>query len=222
MSSYQSLVRNSCHILTVALYYKWVFVGGLGFTWNSVFKFQNTNNKFICQCARDVLNRPNGITVDTDGEVLVADCYNNRIAVLNLELRPVREIGKGKLKSPRDIKINNNNIFVADSNEINNIHIFTKSGDIIRSFIKLDKGTALIYLCLDLNNNIIVSDCLSKSIQIFTIAGELIHKIVCESKPTGIAVDNNYNIICVCNIGIVYIYNLLYVSVKSLKMKNIL
>ena len=104
------------------------------------------------------------------------------------------------------MKINENNIFVADNNEINNIHIFTKSGDIIRSFIKLDKGTSGIHFCFDLYNNIIVSDSINKSIQIYTINGELIHKIVCNDYPLGIAVDNNNNIICVCDDGVVYFY----------------
>ena len=172
---------------------------------NAVFKFQITNNKYVCQSAKGELNCPLGITVDTNGEVLVADCNNNRIAILNSELKLVREIGKGKLIRPRDVKINKNNIFVADNNEINNIHIFTQSGDIIRSFIKLDKGTGNIYLCFDLYNNIIVSDYWSKSIQIYTINGVLIHKIVCKDSPRGIAVDNNNNIICAC-IDVVYIY----------------
>ena len=104
------------------------------------------------------------------------------------------------------MKTNKNNIFVADKSKINNIHIFTESGVIIRSFIKLDNGTGPIYLCFDLYNNIIVSDNDSVSIQIYTISGELIHKIVCKSNPRGIAVDNNNNIICVCYDGVVYIY----------------
>ena len=175
------------------------------FSHNAVLKFQITNNKYVCQSAKGELNCPYGITVDTNGEVLVADCYNNRIAVLNSELKLVRKIGKDKLKHPRDVKINKNNIFVADHSEINNIHIFTESGDIIRSFIKLDNGTGLISFCFDLYNNIIVSDCNSNSMQIFTINGELIHKIVCKSNPTGIAVDNNNNIIC-AGYAVVYIY----------------
>ena len=187
---------------SIALYDKWVFVSDTFLS--VVFKFLIINNKLVCRSVID-LDVPLGITVDTNGEVLVADWDNNRIAVLNSELKFVREIGKGKLEYPRDMKINNNNIFVADNNEINNIHIFTKTGDIIRSFIKLEKGNGPIYLCFDLNNNIIVSDYRSKSIQIFTIEGQLIHKIVCESKPNGIAVDNNNNIICVCDDG-VYIY----------------
>ena len=189
---------------SIALYDKWVFVGDVRF--NAVLKFQISNNNFICQSAIGVLSSPFGIAVDTDGEVFVADHNNNRIVVLSLELKLVREIGKGRFECPHDVKIHNNNIFVADSNEINNIHIFTKSGDKIRSFLKLDNGTGYVYFCFDLCNNIIVSDSLSKSIQIFTIAGELIHKIVCESKPTGIAIDNNNNVICVCHNGIVCIY----------------
>ena len=189
---------------SIALYDKWVFVSDT--IPSVIYKFEIINNKFVCQSAKRDLTFPHGITVDINGEVLVADRYNNRIAVLNSELKFVREIGKGKLKYPRDVKIHNNNIFVADNNEINNIHIFTKTGDIIRSFIKLEKGTGVIYLCFDLYNNIIVSDYVSNSIQIFTIEGQLIHKIVCESKPNGIAVDNNNIIICVCNDDVVYIY----------------
>ena len=189
---------------SIALNDKWVFVSDWDL--NAVFKFQITNNKYVCRSAKGELDYPHGITVDTNGEVLVADCSNNRIAVLNSELKLVREIGKDKLNNPRDVKINKTNIFVADNNEINNIHIFTESGDIIRSFIKLDNGTGGIYFCFDLYDNIIVSDYSSRSIQIYTIKGELIHKIVCNSSTNGIAVDNNNNIICACNDGGVYIY----------------
>ena len=189
---------------SIALNDKWVFVSDWNL--NAVLKFQITNNKFVCRSAEGELNFPYGITVDRNGEVLVADYNNNRIAVLNSELKLVRETGKDKLKRPRDVKINKNNIFVADNNKINNIHIFTESGVIIRSFIRLDKGTGLIYFCLGFNNNIIVSDSSSNSIQIYTISGELIHRIVCKDYPRGIAVDNNNNIICVCSDSVVYIY----------------
>ena len=189
---------------SIALNDKWVFVSD--YIRNALFKFQITNNKFVCQSGKGELNCPNGITVDTNGEVLVADCGNNRIAILNSELKLVRKIGKDKLRYPLDVKINKNTIFVADNNEINNIHIFTKSGDIIRSFIKLENGTVFNRFCFDLNNNIIVSDSINKLVQIYTINGELIHKIVCNDHPRGIAVDDNNNIICACYDSVVYIY----------------
>ena len=118
---------------SIALSDKWVFVSDCDH--NAVFKFKISNNKYVCQSAQGELNCPHGITVDTNGAVIVADCNNNRIGILNTELKLVRKIGKDKLKYPHDVKINKNNIFVADNNEINNIHIFTESGDIIRSFI---------------------------------------------------------------------------------------
>ena len=141
---------------SIALCDKWVFVGD--YILNAVFKFKTKNNKFVCQSARGELKCPCGITAGSNREVLVADCEHNRIAVLNLEMKLVREIGKDRLKSPCDVKINNNIIIVADNNEINNIHVFTQSGDAIISFIKLDNGAGNIYFCFDLNNNIIVGD----------------------------------------------------------------
>ena len=52
---------------------------------NAVFKFQITNNKYVCQSAKGELNYPLGITVDTNGEVLVADYNNNnRIEIITL------------------------------------------------------------------------------------------------------------------------------------------
>ena len=191
---------------SIIIYDEWVFVSDCAPHVNGIIKFQITNNEYVCRSDYGRLNDPHGITVNTNGEVLVADYYKNRIAVLHSDLKIFREIGKGQLVRPRDVKINKNNIFVADNNKINNIHIFTESGDIIRSFIKLDKGTGNIYLCFDLDNNIIISDGDSKLVQIFKINGELIYKFVCKSNPNGIALDNNNNIICACFDGVVYIY----------------
>ncbi|KAI6660228.1 NHL repeat containing protein [Oopsacas minuta] len=177
----------------IALYKEWGFVSDWGLI--TIFKFSKTNYKLIKR-VKEVVSLPFGLTTDTNGEVLVADWMNNRIAVFSSDLEYIREIGKGKLKHPCDVKINNNNIFVADINEINNIHIFSKSGDLLKSFIKLENGRGFIFLCFDLYNNIIISDCLGDSINIFTEDGQLIHKIQCNN-PTGIIVNNNFDIFCV-------------------------
>ncbi|KAI6658684.1 E3 ubiquitin-protein ligase TRIM71-like [Oopsacas minuta] len=186
----------------IALHNEWVFISDLGL--HSILKFSKTNYKLI-KSVKEVVNYPFGLTTDTNGEVLVAD--NNIIAVLSSDLEYIREIGKDKLKEPSDVKINNNNIFVADNNEINNIHIFSKSGDLLKSFIKLENGIADLvksltkstsgynFLCFDLYNNIIISDFLVNSINIFTKDGQLIHKIKCNN-PKGIVVNNNFDIIC--------------------------
>ena len=54
---------------SIALNDKWVFVSD--FSHKAVFKFQITNNKYVCQSAKGELHNPYGITVDTNGEVLV-------------------------------------------------------------------------------------------------------------------------------------------------------
>ncbi|KAI6661383.1 E3 ubiquitin-protein ligase TRIM71-like [Oopsacas minuta] len=177
---------------SIALNKEWVFISDS--TLSAIFKFSKTNYKLIKSVKRSV-NVPFGLTTDTNGEVLVADLGNNRIAVFSSDLEYIREIGKDKLIEPHDVKINNNNIFVADNNKINNIHIFSKSGDLLKSFIKLENGINFIFLCFDLCNNIIISDNKGNSINIFTEDGQLIHNITC-NKPSGIIVNNNFDIIC--------------------------
>ncbi|KAI6661392.1 E3 ubiquitin-protein ligase TRIM71-like [Oopsacas minuta] len=185
----------------IALYKEWVFISDWGL--NAIFKFSKTNYKLIKSVKKGV-SFPHGLTTDTNGEVLVAD-KNNRIAVFSSDLEYIREIGKDKLIYPCDVKINNNNIFVLDKNKINNIHIFSKSGDLLKSFIKLENGEGLIFMCFDLYNNIIISDNWGYSINIFTKDGQLIHKISC-NEPTGIIVDNNFDIICASYDGVINIY----------------
>ncbi|KAI6655457.1 Tripartite motif-containing protein 3-like [Oopsacas minuta] len=188
---------------TEALHNEWVFISDL--ISSAVFKFSKTNFKFI-KSAKEGVSVPGGLTTDTNGEVLVADWYFNRIAVFSLNLEFIREIGKDRLKSPVDVKIHDNIIFVADNNKINNIHIFSKSGDLLKSFIKLENGRENIFMCFDLYNNIIISDFLVNSINIFTKDGQLIHKIECNN-PTGIIVNNNFDIICASySDDVIYIY----------------
>ncbi|KAI6655634.1 E3 ubiquitin-protein ligase TRIM71-like, partial [Oopsacas minuta] len=112
------------HPYGIALYKEWGFIsdGAL----NALYKFTKINYKLI-KSVKEVVSVPLGLTTDTNGEVLVADRNKNRIAVFSSDLEYIRGIGKDKLIYPQDVKIHNNNIFVADSNEINNIHIFSKS-----------------------------------------------------------------------------------------------
>ncbi|KAI6656668.1 E3 ubiquitin-protein ligase TRIM71-like [Oopsacas minuta] len=187
----------------IALYNECVFVSDRGLS--AIFKYPKTDYKIIKSVEEGVSN-PSGLTTDTNGKVLVADSNNNRIAVFSSDLEYIKEIGKDKLKRPRDVKINNNSIFVADNNEINNIHIFSKSGDLLKSFIKLENGRGgrdPIFLCFDLYDNIIISDYWGHSINIFTKDGQLIHKIIC-NHPTGIVANNNFDIICASNVTNIY------------------
>ena len=172
---------------------KWLFVSDMHA--NTVVKFAQRNGKFICKSASGEFNYPSGLTVDTDGSVLVADSYNNRVAVLDSDLKLVQDIGRDRLIYPRDVKMNENKIFVADNNRLNNVHVYCKSGQLLHSMIKLENGTVDIYICFDFYKNILISDCIGQSIQIFSEEGQLIHRIECKDNPIGIDVNNSFDIV---------------------------
>ena len=178
---------------SIALYNDWLFATDCNL--HKVLKYKTQNYKLECE-SKLKLHRPFGITVDNN-EVFVADCLNNRIVVLNLDLKFIRAIGNKKLVKPRDVKVKNNKMFVADNSEHHNIHVFSKSGYFLNSIINLRDGASFIFLCLDKFNNILISDCLGKIIQIYTLEGLLIHSIKCDYCPKGIAVTQDNIIICV-------------------------
>ena len=178
----------------IALCDKWAFIS----VWNpsEVLKFQISNFKLMNKSV-GVLSHPSDLTVDKN-EVLVADFSNHRIAVLNLDLHYLREIGKGILSFPCDVKTDSNKIFVVDRNNSHNVHVFSKSTDLLYSVISVRSDVfSDMFLCLDQFSNIIISNKYDKSIQIFTSEGELMHSIQCGGSPRGIAVTNNNTILCV-------------------------
>ena len=179
----------------IALYDKWAFVSDWNL--NTVLRFQISNFKFMNKSVEGVLSGPRGLTVDRN-EVLVANYYNHRIAVLNLDLHYLREIGKGMLKSPYDIQTDSNKIFVVDENSSQNVHVFSKSADLLYSMISVKTGYLnTMFICLDQFSNVIISNEEDNSIQIFTSKGQLIHSIKCGGRPRGIAVTNDNAIVCV-------------------------
>ena len=176
---------------SLSLYKDWLFVAD--FSKNKVLKYHTQNYQLECQSELG-LNYPYGIAVDSD-EVFVADRHNNRIVVLSLDLTFIREL-RDKVKKPRDVKVNRDQVFVANNDKPHNIHIFSKQeGNMIKSIITLINGSGSILLCFDKFNNILISDCLGKIVQVYTTEGDLVHSIKCDFNPTGIAVTRD-NIIC--------------------------
>ena len=179
--------------VSIALYNHWLFVTDRHL--HKVLKYKTQNYNLECKSQLE-LDWPKGITVEND-EVFVADCYNNRIVVLSLDLTFIRELGNKKLVNPQDVKINNNKLFVADNSKHHNVHVFSKLGHLLNSFISLRGGTDYIFLCFDKFNNILISDSSGKVIQIYTLKGLLIHSIKCDHYLNGIAVTQDNIIICV-------------------------
>lgn len=170
----------------------WAFVSD--WRLGSILKFQKSNFKLVKKSVEVDLKSPNGITAED--EVLVADHDNNRIVVLNLDLKFTGEVGKEILHFPCDVKTHSGKIFAVDMNTLHNVHVFSKSGDLLHSMISVRHDTWGMFMCFDQFSNIIISDCNHKSIQIFTLEGQFIHIINCEGFPTGIAVTSDNTLVC--------------------------
>ena len=182
---------------SLALYQGWLFA--TDYDRHKVIRIQIQNFQVECKSESDLkLSFPSGIAVD-EKEVFVADCSNNRIVVLSLDLKYARELGKDQLKAPRGVQVNMDKLFIADNSKSNNIHVFSKSGELLKNMIILGNGTSTIFLCFDWLNHILVSDWSGKKIEIYTSEGELVHVIECDYKPTGIAVFPQDNRIICCD-----------------------
>ena len=146
-------------------------------------------------------NYPLGLTIDeSNGNIYVSDCHNNRIQILSQDFRFISQFGKDILKYPRDVKLSKEYIFVLDgSNPC--LHLFNYNHILQKSVISRGKGMQVVnpyYFFIDQTDNILISDCGSNSIYIFNKEFQLIHKISVSTCPVGITVDKRGRVIVVC------------------------
>ena len=141
------------------------------------------------------------LTIDESNEdIYVCDSRNNRIQILNKEFSFKSQFGKDTLKSPLDVKLSKEHIFVLDgSNPC--LHLFTYNHILQKSVISRGKGMEVVcpnFFFIDQTDNIIISDSESNSIIIFTPQFVLFHKIPVSQYPVGVTIDNQGRIIVVC------------------------
>ena len=149
---------------------------------------------------------PLNLTV-ADGYVYVADYDNNRIVVMSTELKRKNFIAHLTMTHPYDVKVNNNKVYVLSDTDSPCLHVFSLTGEKIRSLITCDKdGNAQVRechsFCFDKKQNILMTDYRACNIKVFSQEGALLHtlgdtqdedKII---EPTGITLTDNNKIIC--------------------------
>ena len=149
---------------------------------------------------------PHSLTV-ADGYVYVADYPNNRIAVMSTELQHSNYITHQTMTRPRDVKVNNNKLYVLSDTDSPCLHVFSLTGEKIRSFITRDEdGNAQVRkclsFCLDKKQNILMADLVAHNIKVFSQEGTLLHTLGDTQDrdktiiPYGIALTDNNKIIC--------------------------
>ena len=155
-------------------------------------KFGNGELEFCC---------PFGLTIDeSNGNIYVSDCHNNRIQILSQDFCFISQFGKDTLKFPRDVKLSKEYIFVLDqSNPC--LHLFNYDHILQKSVISQGKGMRVVnpyYFFIDQTDNILISDRDSNSIRIFDKEFQFIHAISVSPNPMGITVDKRGRVIVVC------------------------
>ena len=151
-------------------------------------------------------NCPLNLAVSTNGDVCVADCNNNRVQILNSSLQHLRTLTDQLIRSPRDIKLTVDEVYVLC---VDNpcIHVFSHAGGRLRSLVSRGNQmqvTNPLYFCLDAAENIIISDFFAHRIQTFSKEGNLIKTVGQEGHqpgmlhfPTGLALTKELCLIVV-------------------------
>ena len=172
---------------------------------NSLFKFcKNTLELLNSTKGSEELqfSGPQGLCIDTNGDVFVADCFNNKIVIFSTNLQFKSSFGTHKLRFPHDVKLTPDSVMVLDQSP-KCVRLFSRDGDYLSSCISQgEKRNSLVcnpwFFCLDLSGNIVISDHWHHCIKIFTQSGEFIHSIGREGNkkgefiyPCGIAISNS-------------------------------
>ena len=150
---------------------------------------------------------PRQLTVAPNGSLFVADTNNNRVAVLTNKLGYKQFLSHASMTKPCDVKLLDNKVFVLSGSDSPCLHVFSQSGEKLRSFItrgkQINKQVKTGYFfCFDKQQNILISDYSDDSIKVFSQKGALLHKLGNSREeekritPEGIVATSNNEIIC--------------------------
>ena len=150
---------------------------------------------------------PRQLTVAPNRSVFVADTGNNRIVVMTRKLEFLKTIKHASMTVPYDVKLLDNKVFVLSYSDNPCLHVFSQSGEKLRSFITCDtRGNKQVklgyFFCFDKQQNILISDYSDISIKVFSQEGALLHTLGYTQeeekriRPNGIVVTNDNKVIC--------------------------
>ena len=130
---------------------------------------------------------PKNLTVSTNGDVYVPDCFNNRVQILNSSLQHLRTLTEQLIEKSCDVKLTADEVYVlCEYNPC--VHVFSHAGERLRSLVSRGyqmQVTEPLYFCLDAAANILISDWSAHRIQIFSKEGNLINMIGEEGHQPG-------------------------------------
>lgn len=138
------------------------------------------------------LNDPNGV-VCFGGCVYVCDSRNSRIQVLSMELEHLESIDSGsRLVHPEDLEFDSKGrMHVLDSGNLS-VVVFDSEGGYLYH-VNLPEDEALFPVSLSMvDGNYYVSDLSKSHIAVFSPSGELLHKIMVQSREVLMEDEDGY------------------------------
>ena len=164
------------------------------------------NGKFISRTGTEGRGElefayPFGLTIDASNvDIYICDYDNNRVQILYKDFSFKAQFGNNELYHPRDVKLSKEYIYVLDkSNPC--LHLFNYNYILQKSVITRGEGMDVFLPChffIDKNDNILITDYDSNSIDIYNTEFRLLHKIPVSNSPTGVTIDNQGRVIVVC------------------------
>ena len=140
------------------------------------------------------LRMPRNVTIN-NGKLYVADCVNHRIAIFTLEGQLICTIGSqgsgpGQFNYLSGVAFSHDGeMYIADKDN-HRIQVFNSHGVYQREFGRGQlKHPRDIVITAD--DHVLVTDCDNKRVVIFNTTGQLIHNFQVPSKPYGLAIDHN-------------------------------
>ena len=170
--------------------YNHLFIGNRS---NNRIEVLGTNGQFIRQIGVGQLREPYGVTVHNE-QLYVADTGNNRVAIFTLGGQLISTIGSqgsgpGQFDRPSAVAISpDGDMYVADKNN-HRVQVFSSDGVYQREFGEELNNPHDILATAD--GHVLVADCDSNCVVIFNTAGQLIHSIEVPSRPYGLSIDHN-------------------------------
>ena len=133
------------------------------------------------------LYSPKGLCTDYNGDVYVADNWNDRVSVFSKDLNFLKHLFTQQLRSPRDVKVTPNSVVVLDESP-NCIHFLSRSGALLHSCVTQGEDGMVddpSFFCLDPAGNILITDYNRHNIKILSPSGQLMHTIGKEGHGRG-------------------------------------
>ena len=127
-------------------------------------------------------NQPTGASINnTNDKVYIADCYNHRIQILNMDFTfssSFKGSGDGQFNYPFDTAFDSTgNLYVADGNN-HRIQVFTPEGKFLHRFGSQGSGdgqlNCLRSITIDRNDTVYVAEYLNDRISMFTTRGQFL------------------------------------------------